>query len=184
MRILLIILSLTFISCSPFISKELRRKNKCNRKLERVVKTCPELLQHDTIIDAVIVEIPQINDSTTIEIKIDSTRVKELETALDSLKGSERIEYVNRYFKQSFSLDTSYTISNITAYIRIVNGVVNLRIEKPKEEIKREVKTPYQKVAPKELTITDHIMNGLNKFWWWLIILAVLYFILRRLIKF
>ena len=155
MRILLIILSLTFLGCSPFISKDLRRKNKCNRKLDRVVKTCPELLKHDTTI---------VNFDTTIvtkEVRVDTLVNSKFDT-IEIIKDKFHVKIVNLidsfYIQGGCDSDTIY--------------------------IDKIIKVPYNKVGPIKLTIIDHIMNGFNKFWWWLIILAVLYFILRRLIKF
>ena len=67
-QLLIILLAFSFISCNPFVSKELRRKKKCNRKLERVVKRCPELLKPDTIIDTVEVIIPEVKIDSFIQI--------------------------------------------------------------------------------------------------------------------
>jgi len=155
MRILLIILSLTFFSCSPFISKELRRKNKCNRKLDRVVRTCPELLTKDTTI---------VNFDTTIvtrEVRVDTLVNSKFDT-IDIIKDKFHVKIVNLidsfYIQGGCDSDTIYITKEIPIYTDVV----------------REVPLKWYEV----------VANYLSRFWWWLIILAVLYFILRRLIKF
>ena len=49
-KIVLILLCISFISCNPFISKDLRRKNRANRKLERLTTKFPSLINKDTAI--------------------------------------------------------------------------------------------------------------------------------------
>ena len=61
-NILILLLALSFISCNPFISKELRRKNKANRKLERLTNKFPELLTQDTIYNMVAIEAVKVEN--------------------------------------------------------------------------------------------------------------------------
>jgi len=147
-------LCVVFTSCNPFISKELRRKNKCNRKLERVIKKCPELLNVDTLI---------VNFDTTVitnEVRIDTL----VQINFDTLLIREDKFHVK--------------IVRINDTLRISGGCDSDTIF-----INKFIKVPYNVVKPVQLTLFEQILNILSRFWWWLIILFILYVAYRKLIK-
>jgi hypothetical protein len=77
-NISLIILSLFLISCLP---KELRQKKRCNKKLERLVEKCPQLLQKDTIRDTITIKVPELLIKDSLYVKVDTMQ---LQTKLSS----------------------------------------------------------------------------------------------------
>lgn len=145
-KILLILLSLLLISCNPFISKELRKKNKCNRKLERVLRKCPELL---TVKDTTIVL-----DTTIItkSVKVDTI----LSINFDTLE----------IIKDKFHLKLIRSVDTL-----IIDG----GCESDTIYIDKIVKVPVHTVAPIQLTIIEQLMNVLSKFWIWFVISLVLF---------
>jgi hypothetical protein len=86
-------------SCNPFISKELRRKNKCNRKLQRVTTKCPELIQTDTFTRVVTFEVPKLQIDSFIEIKPDTMWLSEIRN--DTIR-----QLVREKIFDSFPFDT------------------------------------------------------------------------------
>lgn len=155
-RFLLIILSFFLLSCNPFISKELRQKNKCNRKLERVVKKCPELLIQDTI----IVKI----DTTIIidEVKKDSNFTAFIGDTIYIDKEKLEIKFI-RLKSDSFFIEGK--CKGDTIYIDKI------------------IKVPCQTITPIKLTPIEKFLNWLNGFWWWLVavcILSITFFIIYK----
>ena len=149
-----IVLGLLITSCNPFITPELRHKNKCNRKLERVTRKCPELLTKDTLL---------VNFDTTIitnEVRVDTLVWSKLDTIL-----------VN---KDRFHVK----IVRINDTLRVSGGCDSDTIY-----INKVIRVPYDVVKPIKLTVFEQILNILSRFWWWLIILFVIYVAYRKLIK-
>lgn len=152
MRFLILILLILFTSCSPFISKELRRKNRCNRKLERVTKKCPELLSKDTI---------YLNFDTTIvtkEVRVDTL----VSTKFDTLE----------IIKDKFHLKLIKTTDTL-----IING----GCDADTVYIDKIIKVPYTKVEQIKLTPLEHLANWFSKFWWWLIIGLIIYLVYKKI---
>lgn len=133
-------------SCNPFVNKDLRRKNKCNRKLERVTRKCPELLNKDTLI---------INLDTTIvtrEVRVDTL----VSTKFDTLE----------IIKDKFHLKLIKTTDTL-----IIEG----GCDSDTIYVEKIVKVPYDVVKPVQLTVWEQTMNWLGNFWGWLVLLIVLY---------
>lgn len=177
---IIILLSFIFTSCNPFISKELRRKNKCNRKLERVIKKCPELLGTDTIRDTVSIVVP--------EVRIDSFIVIQKDTAeIDSLLNLIQDQGVREVFKQYIY---NYKPFNDTI-THIIDGYIfsfyaegkNIRYEvkKPVEVLKIENETIIPVVKLIELTTLEKILNFMGRFWWWFVIGLILFIAFRTI---
>lgn len=177
---IIILLSFLFASCNPFISKELRRKNKCNKKLERVVRKCPELLKADTIRDTLKVEVPKVEIDSFIVVEKDTAEIDSLVQLIKNKKTREAIkEYIIKYvpFKDTvIHLIDGYSVSFYSK-----GGNVHYSIDKPAKvlEIENEVIIPV--VKPVELTTFDKIMNLLSRFWWWFVIGLVVFIVGKAL---
>ena len=153
-KIIVILLSIFLVGCNPFISKDLRRKNKCNRKLERVTKKCPELLKKDTLI---------ANLDTTIvtnEVRVD-TLVSTKHDTIEIIKDKFRVKIVNL-------IDTLLVEGGCDADTVVIT---------------KTVKVPYKIVTPVKLTILDHIANYFSKLWWLLLVVLAIYFVYKKLLN-
>lgn len=151
MRFLVVILILLITSCNPFISKELRRKNKCNRKLERVTKKCPELLNKDTLV---------VNIDTTIvtnEVRVD-TLVSTKHDTIEIVKDKFRVRIVNLI--DTFLIEGGCDSDTVV--------------------LTRTVKVPYEVVKPVKLEWYEHLYNFLKPYWWIFIIILLLYLVYKK----
>ena len=184
MRITLILLSIILLSsCNPFISKDLRKKNKCNRKLERVVKKCPELLNTDTIIDTITVTIPEIRIDTVLKVEIDTLVIGDIINALDTIKtDKEKIRYLTQYVTQAMYIDTNLTIDGVFIHINLLDGELLVSIDKPLEVVKVLDTDIIQTIKKIKLTPLESFTNWIGKFWW-ILIFALAVLILYRWIK-
>jgi hypothetical protein len=180
-NLLIFLLALTFVSCNPFISKDLRKKKRCNKKLERVVNRCPELLNNDTIIDTVIIEVPKVEIDSFIVVKKDTAEIDSLVNLIKNKKTREVIrEYITKYvpFKDTvIHLVDGYKVSFYSK-----GGNIHYSIDKPVEVIKIENEVIVPVIKPIELTTIEKIINFFSRFWWWFVIGLVL-FIVGRTIK-
>jgi len=150
----LIILGISMVGCNPFISKDLRIKNKCNRKLERVTKKCPELLKKDTLI---------ANLDTTIvtnEVRVD-TLVSTKHDTIEIIKDKFRVRIVNL-------IDTLLVQGGCDADTIIVT---------------RTIKVPYNVVKPIELTPFEKFANWMKPYWWLLIVILTIYIVYKKLLN-
>lgn len=166
----IILLLATLFSCSPFIDKELRRKNKCNRKLERVVTKCPELLNPDTIKQIVKVEVPKVEIDSFIVIQRDTSILELIKN--DTIKNIVR-HYINNYKPLEDTI--THIIDGYTFKFYSVNDGIGYSVDKPKEVIEEEIEIPIDVVKPIQLTIFEQIMNGFSRFWWWLVLGFILF---------
>jgi len=87
--ILILIAGLFLTSCNPFMTKDLRRKNRANRKLERLISKYPELKAKDTLVvkldtviitDSVVVSQAFSLKFDTVEIVKENFRLKLIKT--------------------------------------------------------------------------------------------------------
>lgn len=150
-NLLIILLAIVFSSCNPFISKDLRRKNKCNRKLERVIRKCPELLKQDTAVilyDTIIIT-PSYKVDTVVSLQFDTITI---------IKDKLRLKLIR--ISDTLLVDAECIPDTI--------------------RIKQYIKVPCNTVSNIELSVWDKIMNGIGRFWWW-IIAAIILFILYKL---
>lgn len=138
-------LALLFASCNPFITKELRRKNKCNRKLKRVVNRCPDLLKQDTII--------AIYDTTIITkgSKIDTVIYFDFDTIT--------------LFKDKLRLKLIKTIDTLLVDGECIPDTIR---------IKERVEVPVSIASMINLTVWERISNWLKDIWWILVLFAAL----------
>ena len=159
----------------------MRRKNKCNRKLERVVKKCPELLQNDTIIDTVSIIVPEVRIDSFIVIQKDSIEIDSLVNLIQDQEVRKVIkQYITEYIP--FKDTLIHKIDGYTFRFYIEGQNIRYEVVKPLEVIKTETEVIIPIVKPVELTTFERVMNLFARFWWWLVIGLIL-FILGRTIK-
>lgn len=175
-------------SCNPFISKDLRRKNKCNRKLERVVEKCPELLDSLTTTITVRDTIPPIEIKDTFYVNVDSNKVDSLVEELSKLETKEeKVRYLTRYVAETIFIDTSVVRDGVTVNILLQNGSLEISVDKPEEVREKEVEVVTPVVTPIKLNMFEQFMNFLGGMWWgifWIIVvLAILYGLYRKFFK-
>lgn len=155
-------------SCNPFISKELRHKKRCNKKLERVVKKCPELLKPDTI----TVVIPEVKIDTVFKVDVDTLKTTEIVQALDTIVTfKERLKYLNKYVTETIYLDTNVLIDGYLIHVNLLQGELYVSLQKPEEKIL----IPDEVIKPIEYSFFEKVRMELSKFYWWLIIGLVIY---------
>lgn len=167
--IYLLILSFFLISCLP---KELRQKKRCNKKLERLVEKCPNLMQLDTIHDTVTVIVPKIEIKDSLTVRVDTLELLKYIT-----KG--QIKYVVK----SIQIDTLINDSLYRLQITLSNGVLSYNIVIHERIIDKPTETIIQSVSIDKLTWWENIRLYLGKWFNWLIALAVLLGILYLLNK-
>jgi len=179
-----IALSVLLGSCNPFLTKEARKKKRCNRKLERVVEKCPDLLKTDTIEVPFEVKVPELTIKDSIRVIIDSSKVDSLVNKLNALKSNEtKIKYITRFIEQNFKLDTLIEDSLYSMRIQIVNGVIIPEITIKERNIKGTTITEVEKVSPIELTWYEKLLDNAWSFVPWLLIIFILLLFRERLRK-
>lgn len=156
-KTLLLLLSILLIGCSPFVDKELRKKNRCNRKFDRKFKRLSKRCD--------------ISSIDTLISNLDTTIVTN-EVRVDTLVSTKHdtIEIIKDKFR-----------------VRIVNLIDTLLIEGGCDAdtvvITKTVKVPYKVVTPVKLTILDHIANYFSKLWWLLLVVLAIYFVYKKLLN-
>lgn len=192
-RILIILLTITFASCSPFISKGLRKKNKCNRKVERIntnyqkkiIKlsySCPEALIKDTIRDTLTIEIPEVKIDTFFIIQKDTA---EIDSLLNLIKNKKTRSVVKEYITNYIPLKDTITheIDGYTFKFFNHNGNIGYSVDRPAEIIEKASEIVISRIEKIELTLWEKIMNLLNGFWWWILISFIVFMLLLFLYK-
>lgn len=141
----LLILVILLSSCNPFISKELRKKNRCNRKLSKVVNKCPELVKTDTVTVKINTNIVtnQVEFDTVVNLKFDTLEVVKDKFHLKLIK----------------SIDT----------LIIEGGCKSDTII-----VEKFIKVPFKKIAPIELSVFEQLQNFLGKIWRWILVVLFL----------
>ena len=182
-NILILLLALSFLSCNPFISKELRRKNKANRKLERLTNKFPELLTQDTIYNMVAIEAVKVEIDSFIVVQKDTATIDSLVNLIENKETRKVIkEYITNYvpFKD--------TVIHLTDGFKVTfyssGGNIHYTIDKPAETLKKKVRTLVPKVSKVELTTYEKIVNGFKPFFWWFIFIVLLIIIYKTVIRF
>lgn len=168
--IFLLILSLFFISCLP---KEIREKKRCNKKLERLVEKCPQLLQKDTIHDTIHVVVPELLIKDSLYVKVDTMQLLEYVT-------KEQVRYVVR----SISLDTTINHADYTLIFRLSNGLFSHDITIKEKTIDKPIETIVDVVKPVELSLLEKAYLYINGWFKWILALIFLYLLYRFLKSF
>jgi hypothetical protein len=169
-NISLIILSLFLISCLP---KELRQKKRCNKKLERLVEKCPQLLQKDTIRDTITIKVPELLIKDSLYVKVDTMQLLEYVT-------KEQVRYVVR----SISLDTTINHVDYTLIFRLSNGLFSHNITIKEKTIDKPIETIIDVVKPVELSLFEKAYLYTNGWFKWILALIFLYLLYRFLKSF
>ena len=192
-KLLIIFLAISFISCNPFISKDLRIKNKCNRKLARAEAKfkkkvdkidiiCPNILTQDTIRDTLTITIPEVRIDSFIVLERDSSEIDSLVSLIKNKKTREIIrEYITKYIPIKdtvIHLADGYTIKFYS-----LDGNIQYSINKPVEVIEKTSAIVVDVIKPIELSTMEKIINWLSKFWIWLILLLISFLLLRFIYK-
>ena len=165
--IYLLILSILLISCLP---KEIRQKKRCNRKLERLVEKCPQLLNKDTIHDTIHVVVPELLIKDSLFVKVDTLQLLEYVT-------KEQIRYVVR----SISLDTTINHADYTLIFRLSNGLFSHDITIKEKDIYKPIETVIDVVKPVKLSLFEKAYLYINGWFKWILALIFLYLLYRFL---
>lgn len=174
-----IVLIVICTSCSPFISKDLRRKNKINRKIERLTKRFPEALKTDTITKTVNVEVPKIQVDSVIIIEPDTMWLSEIKN--DTIREFVRSKVVNA---MPFKDTITHVIDGITfKFFPDEYGNIRYSVTKPKEIIKQDVKIEQQTVQKIKLSLFEQLLTYLGS-WIWLGVVLFVIWLLFRLVKY
>lgn len=173
-KLIIIILAVFLSGCNPFINKELKRKNKCNKRLEKVVRKCPELLNSDTI----RIQVPKVEIDTFIDLRIDTLK---LDSIIYLIKDSIVREVVRKYIKtEVYPKDTvTHKIEGFSFSFWFNDGQLHYTANRPEIIYKK----PVQIIKPIELTALEKIANFISGFMWPIIILLIILFILYILKK-
>ena len=180
-NLLILFLAICFVSCNPFISKDLRKKNRCNKKLERVVKKCPELLGNDTIRETISILVPEVRIDSFIVIQKDTAEIDSLLNLIQDQVVREVVkQYIYKY--KPFNDTITQIIDGYTFRFYVEGQNIRYEVEKPVEVLKIETETIVPIVKQIELTTLEKVLNFFSRFWWWFVIALVL-FIGARMIK-
>ncbi len=175
-HIILILLSIALISCNPFISKDVRKAKRCNKKFERLTEKCSDLLKVDTI----EVKVPELVIEKEFVIQLDTVKIDSFIIQLDTIvKQKDKIRFVTEFIKQNYTLDTLVVDSLYNLSISIKNGVLSFNVKVKEQTIKVEDKI----IVPIELSWYDKLLIYATKYWWLLLIAALIYIFIKFGIK-
>lgn len=147
-----IYLILVLITSSCILTKEQRLDRRANRKLERLTDKYPQLLVQDTIVDTVIVEVPEVKIDTVFKLSEDVSGVDSIlhlfNDRLDSLTSQELSNEIKYYITNRQVIEDTivHTEDGVTVKIWQEGNTVRYQVDKPAERIHQEVRIPYQKV--------------------------------------
>lgn len=174
--IVLMILAVGLVGCNPFISKDVRKAKRCNKKLERLTEKCPDLLKVDTI----EVKVPELVIEKEFVIKLDTVKIDSFIIQLDTIvKQKDKIRFVTEFFKQNYTLDTLVVDSLYNLSVSIKNGVLSFNVKVKEQTIKVEDKI----IVPIEISWYDKLLIYATKYWWLLLIIALIYIFIKFGIK-
>ena len=171
-KLILLIIIASTTSCSVFISKDLRKKNRANRQLKRVLKRNPNLKTVDTL----YVEIPKVEIDTFINLKIDTLK---LDSIVYLIKDTAVRNVIKKYItNEVYSKDTiNQFVDGFNFSFWFSGGNLNYTVEKPLEVLKKEIEV----IRTIKLTLIEQITNTISK-WFWKIILLLAFLVGIRLV--
>jgi hypothetical protein len=177
----MVVCSIALISCN--IKKDLRKQNRCNKKLEKLVERCPNLVQLDTIHDTVTVIVPKIEIKDSLILSVDTVVLDSLLKEYNILLSKkDKINFIET-FRNSITIDTLILDSLYKLQITLSNGVLSYNIVIHERIIEKPIETIIQSVKLDKLTWWENIRLYLGKWFKWLIVLAVILGILYLLKK-
>jgi len=151
-KIIILIIIASITSCNPFISKDLRRKNRANRKLERLTTKFPSLLSKDTasILYDTIIITPNTKVDTVLSYDFDTITLFKDKLRLKLIKINDTLRVDAECLPDTIRINTI-------------------------------VKVPFNKISTIKLTLIEQITNTLAK-WFWKIILLLAVLVGIRLV--
>ena len=146
----MVIASIT--SCNPFISKDLRKKNRANKRLERLTTKFPSLLSKDTasILYDTIITTPHTKVDTVLSYNFDTVTLYKDKLRLKLIKINDTLIIDAECLPDTIKINTI-------------------------------VKVPFNKISTIRLTLIEQITNTLAK-WFWKIILLLAVLVGIRLV--
>lgn len=170
--VIIFALGIILFSCLP---KEIRQKKRCNRKLERLIEKCPQLLNNDTIHDTISVKVPEILIKDSLTVRVDTFELEKL-VPYDKIK-----EVV-----KSISIDTLILDSLYRLKISLYNGVFLYDIVIYPREVKKPIETIVNVVKPIELTLFEKFQVWYYGKWWLIpliLICVIIYLIIKKILR-
>ncbi len=193
-KLIVAIVLFSLFACNPFITKDLREKNRCNRKVERELKRhnrkvakiaikCPDIITERTIIDTVLVEIPKVDIDSFIVIQRDTA---EIDSLVNLIKNKKTREVIRKYITEYIPFrDTLIHLKDgFKVRFYSVDGNIHYSIDKPLEVVKKENKIVIKEVKEIPLTVLEKIMNFFSVYLLWILVAIIVFFILKLVKKF
>ena len=142
---LIVVCSIELFSCN--INKDLRKQEKCNKKLEKLVEKCPNLVQLDTIRDTITVIVPKIEIKDSFTVRVDTLELLKYTT-------KDQIKYVVK----SIQIDTLINDSLYRLQISLSNGVLYYTIVIHERIIEKPTETITRSVRPIKLSLWERFL--------------------------
>jgi len=190
-------------ACNPLMTPELRKKNKCNDKYEKLVdkrkrqadkfaEKCPGNILIDTIRDTVTITVPEIRIDTSIQVNDDVSGVDSIiagfQDDLDSATAVKIITQIKWYVKERPCLTDTliFEQDGVTVKVYQEGDEIKVSFFKPEEEIEEVVEIEIERIVEQELTMYEKFVTMFGKFWRWILLVVVvgaLAYIFRGTIK-
>jgi hypothetical protein len=151
-KIIILIIIASITSCNPFISKDLRKKNRANKRLERLTTKFPSLLSKDTasILYDTIIITPNTKVDTVLSYNFDTVTLYKDKLRLKLIKINDTLMIDAECLPDTIKINTI-------------------------------VKIPFNKISTIKLTLIEQITNTIGK-WFWKIILLLAFLVGIRLV--
>jgi len=190
--ILILLVGSLLVACNPFMSKNLRKKKKCIRKIEKIEKICPESVLRDTIIDTVEIVVPEIRIDTFFLVNDDVSGIDSIidkfKGVIDSVTALKLKTEIKWYAKTRLCIVDTIRIDSLGIHIRIyqVGNKIYTSFYKEEEVIIEEVKVVVDRIVKPKLSYWEQFVIGFGKLWWWILIIIImlaLVYIFRKVLK-
>lgn len=171
-KFILILLAFSLVACLP---KEIRQKKRCNKRLERLVEKCPQLLSKDTIHDTITVTVPELLIKDSLFVLVDTFELLKYLT-------KDKIRYV----VNSISLDTTIYDKDYTLIFRLNNGLFSHYIRIHEQTINKPIEVVVDVVKPIELSWFEKVQIWIYGKWWLIpliLICAIIYMVAKKYLK-
>lgn len=188
-KISILLFTLTLFSgCELLLStKEQRQEKRGNKKMEKLVKKYPSLLEKDTIHDTIEIIVPEIRFDTIIKISKDMSGVDSIlnkfETKLDSVTKLKLGDEIKYYITQRKVLeDTMRHIQDDLEVLIWQDGDdINVKIKKPEQIINEPIIVPVDRVVIRESNKVQEFIKMILKYIIWILVLIALLFVLYKI---
>ena len=181
-KLLILLFCISFIGCNPFISKELRKKKRANRKLERLIKKYPELKTTDTISYNVVMKTKEVKIDSFIVVEKDTAKIDSLVNLIENKETRKVIkEYITSYVP--FKDTVIHLINGFNISFYSSNGNIHYTIDKPSEVLKKNVRIEVPKIEKIELTPFEKVAEFVSKFFWFIVLSLLIIVVYIRFLK-